>query len=439
MTITFYGGAGEVTGANYLLEHSGIKFLVDCGLHQGSKYAEDLNYEQFAYRPADIAFVLITHSHIDHVGRLPKLYRDGFRGTVYATEPTADLMAIALPDNMQLMAREAEHDGHTPLFEQKDLEGLMKLVKGMPYGQAIELASDIRVAFHDAGHVLGSAIIEIQFQNKKLFFSGDLGNPPAPLLRPTEFVHDADELVIESAYGDRQHEGRPERREKLVAIITETIARKGTLMIPSFALERTQELLFELNELHDTKQIPTVPIFVDSPLAIKLTGVYEKYFQATLFRFGGLTFTPTHDESKKINDVPSPKIIIAGSGMSQGGRILHHESRYLHDPSSTILFVGYQVEGSLGRKIQRGDKEVKIFGQSLSVRCRVESLGSYSAHADQPALLEWVRQASRGGKLKQVFVVQGEEHASKALAELIKSELGIAASVPVAGGLAVLT
>lgn len=446
MKLTFYGGAESVTGANYLLEFDSIKGIVDCGLHQGSKYAEDLNYTPFAYDPKTIEFVFITHSHIDHVGRLPKLYKDGFRGTVYVTEATADLMAVALPDNMHQITREAEEEHHAPLFEQKDLDGVMKLVKGVPYDKPIPLAPGITAKLHDAGHVLGSAIIEFQFQNKKLFFTGDLGNPPTPLLRKTEFVHDADYVVIESAYGDRVHEAREERREKLKAIIKESIARKGTLMIPSFALERTQELLFELNELHNKGEIPKVPVFIDSPLAIKLTGVYAQHsgdFNVEvqhmigagddIFNFPGLKFTPTPDESKRINNVPGPKIIIAGSGMSQGGRILHHERRYLSDPNSTILFVGYQVDGSLGRKIQKGEKQVMVFNEQVVVRCHVETLSSYSAHADQPALLRWVKEANQKKKLKKVFVVQGESNAAATLANLIHDNLDIEALVPKEG------
>ena len=440
MRITFYGGARSVTGANYLLEHNGLRILVDCGLHQGSKYAEDLNYEKFQYDPIGIQFAFLTHSHIDHVGRFPKLYRDGFRGTLYATDASADLMAIALPDNMSHITREAVSDGHSPLFEQKDLDGLMNLVKGVAYNETIDLGQGVAARLYDAGHVLGSAIVEISWTQssddgarKRIFFSGDLGNPPTPLLQPTEFIHDADYLVIESAYGDRVHEAREERRERLAHVITETIKRNGTLMIPSFALERTQELLVELKGLLGEGKIPSVPMFLDSPLAIKLTGVYEKYLGTSPFDFPGIKFTATPDESKRINNVPPPKIIIAGSGMSQGGRILHHELRYLSDSKSTILFVGYQVDGSLGRRIQKGDTEVSIFGERIKVSCRVETISGYSAHADQPSLLHWIKIAQTNNRLKKVFVVQGEEASSKTLANLVHDTLGITAIVPKTG------
>ena len=449
MKLTFYGGARSVTGANYLLEHSGLKMLVDCGLNQGSKYAEDLNYQPFKYDPAEIKYVFITHSHIDHIGRLPKLYKDGFRGKIYTTTASRDLMAVALPDNMRQITVEAKEMGHEPLFKQEDLDGLMSLVEGVNYGETGEL-DGVSFVFHDAGHILGSAIVEIRWLDKKIYFSGDLGNPPTPLLPVTEKVTDADYIVVESAYGDRVHEGREERRSRLISIIESTVQRGGVLMVPSFAVERTQELLYELNNLFNEKKIPHVPVFVDSPLAIKMTSVYKKhpeYFNKEtayliksgddIFNFPGLQMTATTEESKKINDVPSPKIIIAGSGMSQGGRILHHEIRYLSDPASTILFVGYQVDGSLGRKIQRGDREVHIMGQTIQVACNIENLSAYSAHADQPMLINWVGASTSdgagAGKLKKVFVVQGEEESSKTLANLIREKYGVEAVAPIEG------
>ncbi len=449
MKIVFYGGARTVTGANYFLDTGTTKILVDCGLNQGSKYAEDLNYQPFKYNPEEIKYVFITHSHIDHIGRLPKLYKDGFRGSVYTTKATRDLMSIALPDNMRQIQEEAKTSGHQALFQQEDVDALMSLVKGIDYGEALEFEG-FRVVFHDAGHILGSAIIEISWQEegttKKIYFSGDLGNPPTPLLRNTEQIADANYIVVESAYGDRVHEDRQERKQKLAKIITETINRGGVLMIPSFAIERTQELLFELNDLVNKSLIPKVPIFVDSPLAIKMTSAYSKnsdYFnKATtyiinsgddIFNFPGLKMTSSTEESKAINNVPAPKIIIAGSGMSQGGRIIHHEIRYLPDSRSTILFVGYQVDGSLGRRIQKGDKEVKILGQKVDVKCRIENLSAYSAHADQIGLLKWIGGSAgnqKSGGLKQVFVVQGEEESSSTLANLAHEKFGVNAVAP---------
>ena len=453
MKITFYGGAGWVTGANYLLEGNNKRILIDCGLFQGSKYADDLNYQPFGYDPKTIDCVFVTHSHIDHIGRLPKLFKEGFRGVVYATSATRDLIEVALPDNLEHITREAKENGHEPLYEKKDVAGLIALIKGVDYRQMLDLGggppngeTSISAILHDAGHILGSAFIEFSWDQKKLIFSGDLGNPPTPLLQPTEFIHDADYIVIESAYGDRTHEDRTERRTKLAEIIADTIHQKGVLMIPSFSLERTQELLYELNELHEKKEIPQVPIFVDSPLAIKMTAVYQKhheYFNQhtsylinsgdDVFAFPGLRMTDSVQESKAINDVPPPKVIIAGSGMSQGGRILHHEHRYLPDPNSTILMVGYQVQGSRGRKILKGEPQVSIFGEIVPIRCRVMALQSYSAHADQPTLLHWLAEANSKNHLKRVFVVQGEERVAKTLAAVAHERLGIEAIVPVPG------
>lgn len=450
MKITFYGGAEWVTGANYLLEGNGKRILVDCGLFQGSKYADDLNYQPFGYDPKTIDFVFVTHSHIDHIGRLPKLYKEGFRGKVYTTTATRDLIEVALPDNLEHIAREAKENGHESLYEKEDIAGFVLLIEGVEYKQMLDLGDGISAMLHDAGHILGSAFIEFRWSDgggpKKIVFSGDLGNPPTPLLEPTEFIHDADYVVIESAYGDRVHEDRTERRAKLAAIITDVIEHKGVLMVPSFSLERTQELLYELNELHEKKEIPQVPIFVDSPLAIKMTAVYKKhqeYFnrQASylihsgddVFAFPGLRMTASVQESKAINEVPAPKVIIAGSGMSQGGRILHHELRYLSDPNSTILMVGYQVQGSRGRKILKGESQVSIFGEIVPIRCRVLTLQSYSAHADQPTLLHWINEANQKRHLKKVFVVQGEERVAKTFAAVTHDRLGIEAIVPIPG------
>ena len=452
MKLFFYGGAKSVTGANYLLDSGKIKILVDCGLYQGSKYSEDFNYEKFAYSPAEINFIFITHSHTDHIGRLPKLFKEGFRGKVCAAKPTLDLIRKALPDNLNLMTEEAKRENHEPLFELKDLDGVLSLAEGFDYEVPINLVDGIKAILHDAGHILGSAIIEIDFDGlpaqagKKIYFTGDLGNPPTPLLQSPYFPKDADYAVVESAYGSRIHEDRSARKIMLENIIKETLSKGGTLMIPSFAMERTQELLYELNQLVNHNQIPQVPMYVDSPLATNLTEVYKKYpdyFNKTahhviesgddIFNFPGLTFTKTVDESKAINNVRGPKIIIAGSGMSTGGRILHHEMRYLSDPNSAILFVGYQVQGSLGRKILDGEKEVRLFGEKIKVNCQIRAIGGYSAHADQGMLLKWIQSAGSGGNLKKVFVVQGEEDSSTVLAEKAKTDLKIDAIVPSQG------
>ena len=443
MKLTFYGGAQSVTGSNYLLEVGDIRVLIDCGMFQGSSEAEEKNYGKFPYKPADLSAVFLSHSHADHTGRLPKLYKEGFRGVLYATPPTLDMTFVALPDNLSLMTDAAKKSNHPPLFSQEDLQGVMSLAQGINYGQEVQLGPDFSAVLHDAGHILGSSIIEFRTEGKKIYFSGDLGNPPTPLLQPFEYPLEADYIVVETAYGDRVHEDRSTRKEKLRTIVKETILKGGTLMIPSFAMERTQELLFELNEMHNAGEIPDVPMFLDSPLAIKLTEVYQRYPEYfnkeavyiidsgdDLFNFPGLRYSTTSMESKSINNVVGPKVIIAGSGMSAGGRILHHERRYLPDPNSTLLFIGFQAEGTLGRKIFDGATEVDIFEEKISVNCRVEAIGGYSAHADQPTLLSWIAKGAEAGHLKKVFAVQGEEASSTTFAELVTQTLNVPAIVP---------
>lgn len=450
MQINFYGGAQSVTGANYLLEAGGLKIIVDCGLFQGEYFSSELNYGAFPYDPSEADFVLVTHSHTDHIGRLPKLYRDGFRGRIITTEPTAGIIEVSLPDTLDKITEEAANEGLPPLFSKNDLLHTLDLIDGVPYRQVISLNDQVSALFHDASHILGSSLIEIVIQEngtmRTLVFSGDVGNPPTTLLNPIDYVLDADYLVIESAYGDRLHEGKEQRREKLLATIAETVNRGGVLMIPSFAIERTQELLLEIDQLFEEGRLPKVPFFVDSPLATNITQVYgqfSRYFNPEairilkdnrgLFQFPWLKFTPSVEESKRINTTPAPKIIIAGSGMSHGGRILYHESRYLPDEKSTILFVGYQVSGSLGRRIMDGAPEVNIFRQPVSVKCAVRSIPAYSAHADQNGLLDFVRMSNKSEKLNTVFIVQGEKEAADALAKKVSDELRIKAIVPESG------
>ncbi len=450
MRLTFYGAAQMVTGSNYLLEigsaNRQIKVLVDCGMFQGSSDSEAKNYDDFPYDPAGINAVFLSHSHADHAGRLPKLYKYGFRGTVYATPPTLDMAALALPDSLSLLSREAnKHEGHEALYSVEDVEAVLKLAQASKYGEVIDLGSGVKAILHDAGHILGSASIEIQAEGKRIYFSGDLGNPPTPLLKPFEFPGAADYIVVESCYGNRIHEDRATRKEKLRQVVQDSVNQGGVLMIPSFAIERTQELLYELHLMHNAGEIPDVPIYLDSPLAIRLTEIYKKYpdyfnqdaamliASGDLFKFPGLEYMLSTEDSKTINDKPMPKIIIAGSGMSSGGRILHHEQRYLPDPNSAILFIGFQAEGTLGRKIFDGRPEVKIFDEKIPVRCKVKAIGGYSSHADQPTLLKWVGEGVKGGNLKKVFVIHGESESAKALADKISSDFSVAAVAPTTG------
>lgn len=445
MRITFYGGvSGSVTGANYLVEtKNGAKFLVDCGMFQGSRYAEAHNYDPFPYNPKEIQAVFITHAHIDHIGRLPKLYKDGFRGKIYATKPTIDLTELSLSDSVHLVVEDAKDMKVEPFYRDIDVPLVMKLFQSADYGVEFSPAPDIKAKFRNAGHILGSSIIEIIADGKKIVFSGDLGNPPTPLLPPTEKIDEADYVLIESAYGTRAHEDFKERKNILEDQIEYITSQKGVLMIPIFALERTQELLFELNELVENKRVSPIPVFVDSPLAIAMTEIYKKYPDyfnkqtayliesgEEIFKFPGLIFTKSTEESKSINNVPAPKIIVAGSGMSNGGRILHHEKRYLPDSHSVLLIVGYQVAGTLGRRVLDGASEVKIFGEIIPVRAKITAIGGYSAHADQPKLLDWVSYI-RG--IKEVFVVQGEEASAEGLASVIRDTLAVEARAPILG------
>jgi len=449
MKLTFCGGARSVTGANYLLEVAGNQYLFECGLTQGGKFADEQNYQVFPYSPKDIKAVFITHAHIDHIGLLPRLVKEGYGGKIYSTIPTVDLVVPMLEDALGLLEEENRSGGGEMLYGEKDLHKCLGMFNGIEYDQETEIDGNIKVCFHDAGHVLGSAIIEVLAKEgrkkRTIVFSGDLGNPPTPLLRPTEYIKGADYILTESTYGDRIHEDKKLRKELFEDAIEETIANGGVLMIPAFALERTQELLYELNELVENKRIPFVPIFIDSPLAIRLTDIYKKYSRYyndqakdlllqgdQIFSFPGLKFTETSAESRMINDVPSPKVIIAGSGMSNGGRILHHERRYLPDPKSLLLIISYQTAGSPGRRIFEGEKIVKIFDKPIQVRCKIKAIGGYSAHPDKNGLMKWL-EGFDTHKIKKIFIVQGEEGPALALLSQVRDNLGIEAMVPYRG------
>lgn len=434
-----------MTGANYLLEAAGKRILVDCGMIQGSWFTEEKNFDPFPYDPKTIDAVFLTHAHIDHSGRLGKLYRDGFRGKFYATQPSIEFARILLADSHHVILEDSEKHGLMPFYGLSDIAGIMDLAVPLNYGEKVQLAPGLACRVGNAGHILGSAFYEFYVEennkSKKIVFSGDVGNSPAPIIEPLEYITDADYLLIESAYGNRLHEHREKRKELLEDVIEETVKAGGVLMIPAFAMERAQELLFEMNDLVEHGRVPQVPVFIDSPLAIKATEIYAKFKDFynkearkilsegdEIFKFPGLQFTDSVEESKHINSVPSPKIIIAGSGMSTAGRILHHEKRNLPDPKSTLLIFGYQAKGSLGRKLLDGATEVRIHGEMVPVRAKIREIGAYSAHADQNGLTEWVRPMR--DSLKKVFIVQGEEDASSALATVFKDKLAIDAVVP---------
>ncbi len=437
MKITFYGGAGEVTGTNYILESaSGVKIMVDCGLRQGGHDAERSNWDEFGYDVKNITALFVTHSHIDHVGRIPLLVKRGFTGKIYSTPPARDVARELLLDSQHLLSMTAERIGLPLLYREENIETAMGLWEGIPYHHPITVG-DFTITLYNAGHVLGSSSILAQDVNgTRMLFSGDLGNSPAPLLGDKDSMPEAEYCCIESAYGNRLHEDRVRRKEILEDVIEKTVKDGGVLMIPAFSFERTQELLSEVDDLVEQGSIPRIPVYLDSPLAIRLTEVYLKYHDYLKggvfdFDFPDLHMTETTEQSRAINQVPSPKIIIAGSGMSTGGRIVHHERRYLPDPKSTILFIGYQSEGTLGRRIMDGAKSVIIFGEEVQVNCHVKVIGGYSAHADQAQLLAWI--APHRDIVRKVFVVQGENDAATALAQKMRDNLAINAEVPVAG------
>jgi len=440
MKLSFYGGAKSVTGANYLLESGNVKILIDCGLRQGSGFCELGNWDEFSYNPKEIAAVFVTHSHIDHIGRLPKLYKEGFRGEVYSTPPTRDFAEVMLLDSDNILEQESKRCKKPSIYNQEDVYNLVRLWKTVEYHRTIEVGP-FKITFYNAGHILGSAFILIEAEGKKIVFSGDLGNSPAPIIGDKDNLPETDYCLIESTYGGRIHEDLPKRKELIEDIIEETAKKGGVLMIPAFAMERTQDLLYEIDSLVENGRIPSVPVFLDSPLAIKLTEIYkthDKYFipearehlmkEGHIFKFKGLKMTMRTEESIAINDVPAPKVIIAGSGMMHGGRILHHVKRYLSDNKSTLLIVGYQGKGSLGRRILDGESIVKIHREEVQVKARIEAIGGYSAHADQPQLIDWLRQMRK--RLKKVFTVQGEEDQANALINKIQDELAIEAELP---------
>lgn len=455
LNLTFYGGADSVTGANFMLEKKpsvnngaeGVKILVDCGMIQGSKFAENLNRSEFKYNASSIDYLLVTHSHIDHIGRIPKLVRDGFKGTILSTPETKELSRLMLEDSLKILEEEARQDGQLPLYEKENVEKSLFLWNTLPYHTSRELKGDFSVYFKDAGHILGSSIIEITYNGKKIVFTGDLGNSPSPLLKDTEDVTGADYMVMESVYGDRNHETKKERKEMLKNFIQMTLERKATLIIPAFSLERTQAILHEMNDIFENGDVASLPVFIDSPLASKVTEVYKKYANDDfneavkaemaegddVFNFPRLKFTVRAEESMKIINTPSPKIIIAGSGMSHGGRIVQHEKNYLSDPHTILLLVGYQAVGSLGRQLEDGAKKVNIFGENVAVRAKIEKINGYSSHKDSDNLVNFVRSVVNAGKIKKIFVVMGELKSSLFLVQRLRDELGVDAVHPKRG------
>ena len=465
MKITFLGATKTVTGSNFLVEGAGKKFLVDCGMYQGSSKDEMKNSEPFPFDVKDIDFMLLTHAHIDHSGRIPKLYVEGYRNSVITTKATRDLCSIMLPDSGHIQEQEIEwrnkkrmregKEALPPLYTAEDAIHTMEIFKPVNYDEIVEIDPNIQVRFNDAGHMLGSAIIEVWVtengKQTKAVFTGDLGNNDIPLLSSPTMIETADYLVMESTYGSRLHMRNDDKASLFLDIVSETLDKGGTVVIPSFAVGRTQEILYEINNLKDEHQdeefkkkyqtLMRVPVYVDSPLAISATEIFKE--NANLFdeetqaiiqrgdnplEFPGLQFTRTADESKALNEKKESAIIISASGMCEVGRIKHHLKHHLWDPNSTILFVGYQAPGTLGRRLVDGEKMVRIFGEEIAVNARIEYIEGYSGHADQEWLLNFVY--SFITKPKHIFLVHGEIESQEALKEKILENVNIPVTIP---------
>ncbi|MCK9344755.1 MAG: MBL fold metallo-hydrolase [Candidatus Pacebacteria bacterium] len=443
MKLKFYGAAQEVTGSNHILEGDGVTIMVDCGFFQGVKVCDDKNNDPFPYDVSKVDALFVTHAHLDHVGRIPKLMNEGFKGRIYSTPPTREIAKLMLEDTLNVIAREAKADEHEPLYGEDAVKKAFEHWEAVPYDQDVTFKDDLRVRFRDAGHILGSAMIEMVHNGKKLIFSGDLGSSSV-LMPESALLSGVDYMVMEAVYGDRVHTDLAERANRLRDIVLDTIKHDGVLVIPAFSIERTQDILFDLNKMVEANEIPEIPVFVDSPLAIKVTKVFSEnpsYFNANIqnaikggddiFKFPKLRFTERSQESIAIKDVPSPKIIIAGSGMSNGGRVMHHERNYLPDPNSTLLLVGYQAVGTMGRALQEGAKSVRIFDEDIPVNAKVVTLQGYSAHKDMNALVEFVSEMQ--DSIKKLFVVHAELGAGLFFAQRVRDYLGVDARLPKPG------
>ncbi len=450
LKLTCYGGAEIVTGSNFMVEGTKGKILVDCGIEQGSDFVQKEMYGPFPYDVSSVDAVVITHAHLDHIGRAPKLVKEGFKGKVYMTEPTKDLTELMLRDTVGILLQEANRYNLSPLYSDEDVSKLMALVETIPYHKEIDVAPGLSVLLRPTGHILGSASVRVKDEDgTTLALTGDIGNSPSPYLPNWESITDADAVLMESVYGDRVNKDKRDRVALLRDSVTRALERGGVILMPAFSIERTQLLLYELSKLMESGELPHIPVYLDSPLAIKVTEVYEKwgssYFKPEaedelkqrheLFKFPFLHETLRREESQEIEKAPNPKIIMAGAGMSHGGRIGRWEQKYLPDASTTLFIVGYQAPGSPGRMLQDGAPTVRIEGYDVSVRAKIETFVGWSAHADRDELLEFAHaaQPESGGKTKNFFVALGEPSSARFLAQRIHDYLGAQAYVPVKG------
>ncbi|HEX8070376.1 MAG TPA: MBL fold metallo-hydrolase [Pyrinomonadaceae bacterium] len=446
-TISFWGGVGTVTGSKYLVESDGHSVLVDCGLFQGLKELRERNWQDPPFDPRAVDAVLITHAHIDHTGYLPRLVAQGFDGPVYCSRGTADLLKIMLPDAARLQEEDAayrnrhnltSHQPALPLYTEDDARAALKLLQPLPNtGEAVEVAPGFSAGFRIAGHILGSSLVLVEVagagddaKGRRVLFSGDLGHYDQPIIRDPDPPPACDYLLVESTYGDRLHDP-VDPKVRLAEIINETARRGGVILIPAFAIGRTQELVYIIRELEDEKRIPVLPVRVDSPMAAAATQVYSRRteeqdadYASVLarhrhpLRTHSMLTASSREESKRLNEEQGARIIISASGMMTGGRVLHHAIRFLPDQRSTIIFVGYQAAGTIGRRILDGAPEVSIFKQHIPVRCRVEQIGGFSAHADYGEVLRWLKGAP--APPRRAFTTHGEPDAARAMAQHIR-------------------
>lgn len=455
--ITFYGGVGTVTGSKYLLESGGKKVLVDCGLFQGLKELRERNWADPAFNPQEIDAVIITHAHIDHTGFLPRLVKLGFKGKVYTSRATADLLKILLPDSGRLQQEEADyrnrhnltkHAPALPLYDEDDARAALKLLVPVPNdGNPIEICENFKASFMVAGHIIGASLVLVEMERArengdsiKFLFSGDLGHYDQAIVKDPAHPPACDYLMCESTYGNRLH-GETAPDEQLAEIINDAARRGAPILIPAFAVGRTQEILYLIRELEDAKKIPVLPVIVDSPMAAQATAVYNRWtdehdeeYASILtkkrhpLRTASMQTAATRDESKRLNNMKGARIIISASGMLTGGRVLHHAMRILPNENATMIFVGYQAAGTVGRRILDGEPEVRIMKQWIPVRCRVERIEGFSAHADWKAVLRWLE--SLPNEPQTVFTTHGEPEAAEAMAQHIRDRFGWNVYVP---------
>ena len=459
MRINFHGAARFVTGSNHLIEtKNGEKFLLDMGMFQGSKQEEKLNFEELPFAASEIDFVILSHAHIDHSGRLPKLAKAGFNGKIYTTPATKDLTEIMLSDSAHIQESDAEWENRKrerkgealiePLYEQADVDKAMGLFETYRYGEIFQVSENIKVRFRDAGHILGSAIIEIWVteddKTAKLVFTGDLGVKGHSLINDPEYIDSADYIIMESTYGNTLHSNYGDSLENLMSTIERVTSEGGTVIIPSFAVGRTQEIIYELNkhyELTHGGQSNPIKFFVDSPLAVRATKVFTEntnilHAEAqelirsgdNIFAFPNLFYTKTVEESKALNTDSSPKVIISASGMATGGRVVHHLKHHLWDEKNAVIFVGYQAQGTAGRLISDGIDKIKLAGDWIANSAQIYNMPGFSAHADQAYIMEWLGQYKR--KPNRIFLVHGEEDEMYPLRDLIQTELDIKVETP---------